>query len=254
MDGHGTEQGRRPVRPPLPWRRPQLAWPERRFRLPFPNPRVWGDRSEWGSSARAHLGQGQLGGGDLQGRPFSAQEQRREVGGSGDAVRQGRGREQAGRCVAGWASHWSFYSRGKVVPWLGGVHTELVRIQWRDGRRVCGRVNAPLWPCCWTRLVQQRRHLMVCEPGRCSGERRRDTGGGLWPWWRSEVMALAGEAVGSKWWRCLTGRAGQWRSYGGLRHHNAGVLCSQGDGSTAAALVARCGVCGSGDDQPSRRS
>jgi hypothetical protein len=67
------------------------------------------------------------------------------VGGSGGgcAVRQGRGREQARRCVAG-GSHWSFYSRGKAVPQPGGAHTELVRLQWRFGWRVCGRVNAPL--------------------------------------------------------------------------------------------------------------
>jgi hypothetical protein len=124
------------------------------------------------------------------------------------------------------------------------AHVELVRLQWRFGRRVCGGVNALLWPCCWTRLVEQQRHLVVCEPGSCSGERRRDVGGGLWPWWRSEVMAQAGETAGSKWWRCSTGRGGQWRSYGGLRRRDAVVLCSQGDGWTAAAPVARCGVRG----------
>jgi hypothetical protein len=156
--------------------------------------------------------------------------------------------------VAWWASHRSFYSRVKAVPPPGGAHAELVRLQWRFGRCVCGGVNAPLWPCCWTRLVEQWHHLVVCEPGSCSGERRRDAGGGLWPWWRSEVMAQAGEAAGSKWWSCSTGRGGQRRSYGSLRHRDAVVLCSQGDGSTAAAPVARCGLRGSGDDRSSRRS
>jgi hypothetical protein len=67
-------------------------------------------------------------------------------------------------------------------------------------------------------------------------------------------MAQAGEAAGSKWRRCSTGRGGQRRGYGGLRRRDAVVLCSQGDGSTAAAPVVRCGVRGSGDDPSSRRS
>jgi hypothetical protein len=55
------------------------------------------ERSEWGCSFRAHLGQGRLGDGDRQGRPSSAQEQRREVGNSGGcAARQGREDEVAG--------------------------------------------------------------------------------------------------------------------------------------------------------------
>jgi hypothetical protein len=202
------------------------------------------ERSRWGCSSRAHLGQRRLGEGDRRGRPSSVLEQRRWPALVVVLRGKGRGREQAGRCLAGWASHWSFYSRGKAVPRPGGAHTELVRLQWRFGRRVCGGVNALLWSCCWTRLVEQQRHLVVCEPGNCSGERRRDAGGGLWPWWRSEVMAQAGEAAGSKWWRCSTGRGGQRWSYGGLRCRDMVVLCSQGDDSTAAALVARCGVRG----------
>jgi hypothetical protein len=49
------------------------------------------ERSEWGCSSWAHLGQGRLRGGDRRGRLSSAQEQKREVGGSGGcAARQGR--------------------------------------------------------------------------------------------------------------------------------------------------------------------
>jgi hypothetical protein len=189
------------------------------------------ERSGWGCSSRAHLGQRRLGEGDRRGRPSSAQEQRRWAA-------------LAGRCVAGWASHRSFYSRGKAVPRPEGAHAELVRLQWRFVRRVCGGVNALLWPCCWTRLVEQQRHLVVCEPGNCSGKRRPDADGGLRPWWRSEVMAHAGEAAGSKWWRCSMGCGGQRWSYGGLQRRDAVVLCSQGDRSTAAAPVARYGVRG----------
>jgi hypothetical protein len=85
------------------------------------------ERSGWGCSSRAHLGQGRLGEGDRRRRLFSAQEQWREVGdsGGGDA-RQGRGREQAGRCVVPWRARGSLYSCGKAVRPVGVEHAELV--------------------------------------------------------------------------------------------------------------------------------
>jgi hypothetical protein len=74
------------------------------------------EKSGWGCSSWAHLGQGRLGEGDRRGRFSSAQEQRREVGDSGGgAARQGRGREQAGRCVVPWRARGSLYSCGKAV-------------------------------------------------------------------------------------------------------------------------------------------